>query len=99
VEESVFDRLDPARQLEKLSGFLLRRERLAELRANHMYFYTELPKPFEKKGLLGVNVHTGRDARFALVNDPDLRFTTDEDLGLLYSADGGKLYAFDILSR
>ena len=28
-----------------------------------MYFYTDLPKPFDKKGLVGVNVHTGQDAK------------------------------------
>lgn len=94
VQESVFDRLDPARQMEKLSAFLLRRERLAALRSNHMYFYTELAKPFDKKGLVGVNVHTGRDARYALVSEPDSRFTTDEDTGLLYSADGSRMQAF-----
>ena len=99
VQESIFDRLDPARQIEKLSGFLLRRERLAELRSNYMYFYTELAKPFDKKGLVGVNVHTGQDARFALVAEPDSRFTTDETVGLLYSADGSKLQAFDMLDR
>ena len=99
VQESVFDRLDPARQMEWLSGYLLRRERLAELRSNHMYFYTELGKPFDKKGLVGVNVHTGRDARYALVSEPDPRFTTDEGVGLLYSADGSRMQAFDMLDR
>ena len=71
VQESIFDRLDPVRSLEKFSGYLLRRERLAELRLNHMYFYTDLAKPFDKKGLVGVNIHTGRDARFILTSDPD----------------------------
>lgn len=99
VQESVFDRLDPARQIERLSGYLLRRERLAELRSNHMYFYTELAKPFDKKGLVGVNVHTGRDARYALVSEPDARFTTDEGARLLYSADGRRMQAFDMLDR
>ena len=64
-----------------------------------MYFYTDLPKPFDKKGLVGVNVHTGRDARFVLVSDPDARFVTDETANLLYSADGSRLQAFDFRGR
>src|SRR5205823_6040058 len=59
VEESIFDRIDPTRQLDRLGEFLLRRKRLAELRSNFMYFYTDLPRPFDKRGLVGVNVHTG----------------------------------------
>ncbi|HXH69523.1 MAG TPA: hypothetical protein VNI60_04165, partial [Pyrinomonadaceae bacterium] len=99
VQESLLDRLDPVRQVEKLSDYFLRRKRLADLRGNYMYFYTDLPKPFDKKGLVGVNVHTGRDARFVLVSEPDARFTTDETIGLLYSADGNRLQAFDVLER
>ena len=99
VQESIFDRLEPARQMDRFSDYLLRRKRLAELRANHMYFYTDLPKPYDKKGLMGVNVHTGRDTRYALVADPDPMFVTDEVAGLLYSADGNKLQAFQILNR
>ena len=99
VQESFLNRLDPVRQIEKLSDYLLRRKRLADLRGNYMYFYTDLPKPFDKKGLVGVNIHTGKDARFVLVSDPDARFTTDETVGLLYSADGNRLQAFDVMSR
>jgi outer membrane protein assembly factor BamB len=99
VQESIFDRIDPARQAERLSAFLLKRKRLAELRPNYMYFYTDLPRPFDKKGLVGVNVHTGEDARFALVPDPDPSFVTDETTGLLYSTNGSKLQAFDIKTR
>jgi outer membrane protein assembly factor BamB len=99
VQESIFERLDPARQMDRFSDYLLRRKRLAELRANHMYFYTDLPKPYDKKGLVGVNVHTGRDTRYALVPDPDPMFVTDEASGLLYSADGNKLQAFTIHNR
>jgi outer membrane protein assembly factor BamB len=99
VQEGILDRLDPARQMEKLSGYLRRRERLSALRAHHMYFYTDLPRPFDKKGLVGVNVHTGQDQRFALVSEPDPRFTTDENIGFLYSADGSRLQAFDIIGR
>ena len=99
VRESVFERLDPVRQVERLSDYFLKRERLAEFRGNFMYFYTDLPKPFDKKGLVGVNVHTGKDARFIPVSEPDARFTTDETLGLLYSADGATLRAFNVLSK
>ncbi|HEY0048598.1 MAG TPA: PQQ-binding-like beta-propeller repeat protein [Pyrinomonadaceae bacterium] len=99
VQESLLERLDPVRQVEKLSDYFLRRKRLADLRGNYMYFYTDLPEPFDKKGLVGVNVHTGKDARFILVSEPDARFTTDETAGLLYSADGNRLQAFDVLDR
>jgi len=64
-----------------------------------MYFFTDLPKPFDRKGLVGVNIHTGQDARFILDSDPDAQFVTDETLNLLYSSDGNKLQAFDILAR
>ncbi len=99
VQESLLDRLDPVRQVEKLSDYFLRRKRLADLRGNYMYFYTDLPKPFDKKGLVGVNVHNGRDARFILVSEPDARFVTDETVGFLYSANENRLQAFDVLER
>ncbi len=99
VRESVLDRLDPTRYAERLSDYLLRRKRLAELRGNHMYFYTDLDKPFDRKGLVGVNIHTGKDARYILVSDPDRQFVTDETVNLLYSADGDKLRAFDVMAR
>ena len=99
VQESILDRLDPVRQVERLSNYLLRRKRLAELRGNHMYFYTDLPKPFDHKGLVGVNVHNGRDGRYVLNSDPDSQFVTDETLGLLYSSEGSRLQAYDILIR
>ena len=99
VQESVFDRLDPTRQVDKLADFLLRRKRLSDLRGNYMYFYTDLPRPFDKKGLMGVNVHNGHDGRFILSSDPDQHFVVDETVGLLYSADGNKLQAFEILNK
>ena len=99
IQESIFDRIDPIRQVEKLSDYFLRRKRLSELRGNYMYFYTDLPKPFDKKGLIGVNVHTGENSRFVLISEPDTRFTTDETVSLLYSANGNKLQAFDVLER
>lgn len=99
VQENILEKLDPARQAEKLSDYFLRRQRLADLRGNYMYFYTDLPKPFDRKGLIGVNVHTGKNARFVPVSEPDARFTTDETAGLLYSANGSRIEAFNVLSR
>jgi hypothetical protein len=61
-----------------------------------MYFYTDLPDPFDKKGLVGVNIHNGEDARFILVEKPDACFVTDEINGLLYSANGRRLLAFGL---
>ena len=99
VQESLLDRLDPVRQIEKLSNYFLKRQRLVAYRGNYMYFYTDLPDPFDKKGLVGVNIHNGEDARFILVEKPDARFITDEINGLLYSANGRRLLAFDVLSK
>ena len=97
--ESLLERLDPSRRLEKLSAYFLRRRRLAVFRGNHMYFYTDLPRPFRKKGLVGVNIHTGQDARFILLSNPDPRFVTDEINELLYSANGRRLQAYDVLNK
>jgi outer membrane protein assembly factor BamB len=99
VQESLLTRIDPVRQVEKLSEYFLRRKRLAELRGNYMYFFTDLPEPFDKKGLVGVNVHTGKDARFILISEPDTRFTIDETVGLLYSAAANRLQAFEMMRK
>ncbi|HET6862568.1 MAG TPA: PQQ-binding-like beta-propeller repeat protein, partial [Pyrinomonadaceae bacterium] len=42
MEDGLMDRLDPAKQLERLSRYLWHRDRLATLRGNWMYFYTDL---------------------------------------------------------
>jgi outer membrane protein assembly factor BamB len=94
LQESILDRLDPTRQMDRLSDFLLRRRRLAELRSNTMYFYTDLPQGGH--GLIGTNVHTGRDDRFIAVGDPDPQFIVDDAAGLLYSADGDSLKAYPV---
>ena len=99
AEESMLDKLDPAHQLDRLSDYFLRRKRLSELRGQYMYFYTDLPKPYDKKGLAGVNINNGATQRFIPVSDADSRFFTDEIEGLLYSADGSRLMAYGILSR
>ena len=99
VADSIFDRLDPARQAERLSNLLLRRERLARLRGSHMYFFTDVPKPYDRRGLLGVDIETGRPARFILTSDPDPRFLTDDSASLFFSADGSRLQAFEIVGK
>jgi hypothetical protein len=90
IEERLFDRLDPARQLERVSRFLWHRERLATLRGQWMYFYTDL-KNRDGNGLAGVNVNTGRTEREIRLSDLDERFVTDEVLGLMFIASGNRL--------
>jgi outer membrane protein assembly factor BamB len=99
VQESLLDRLDPVRRIEKLSDYFLRRKRLSAFRGNHMYFYTDLPEPYSRKGLVGVNIHSGQDTRFIRLENPDPRFITDEVNGLLYTARGRRLSAFDALDN
>jgi outer membrane protein assembly factor BamB len=94
VEERLLDRLDPARQLERLSRYLWRRERLAALRGEWMYFYTDLQRG--GRGLAGVNVNTGATERQVRIGDPDARFVSDEVFGLLYTARGGRLSAYPL---
>jgi hypothetical protein len=99
VEERLLDRLDPARQLERLSRFLLRRERLAALRGDFMYFYTNLSRADEAKGgrgLAGVNVHTGQTERAFRVEQLDARFLVDETAGLLYTAGDKRIIAYRV---
>jgi outer membrane protein assembly factor BamB len=92
VGERLLDRIDPANQLDKLARFFWRRERLAELRGMHMYFYTDLKSL--GNGLAGVNIHTGQtDVRLRL-SDPDERFITDETTRLLYVSRGDRLLAY-----
>jgi outer membrane protein assembly factor BamB len=95
VQERLLDRLDPARQLERLSSFLWHRERLATLRGNWMYFYTDL-KGLGGHGLAGVNIQTGTQERAVRLSDLDERFITDEVAGILYSASGNRLMGFSV---
>jgi outer membrane protein assembly factor BamB len=92
IEGRLLDRLDPANQLERLSRFLWHRERLAALRGDWMYFYTDL-KGTDGNGLAGVNIHTGASERSVRIRDLDERFFTDEVAGLLYAASGNRLFA------
>jgi outer membrane protein assembly factor BamB len=97
VEDRLLDRLDPASQLDRLSRFLLRRRRLAALRGQWMYFYTELRGG--GRGLVGVNVNTGDAGRAVRLNEPDARFISDEVSGLLYTAKDDRLIAYPLNGR
>ncbi|HEY5838157.1 MAG TPA: PQQ-binding-like beta-propeller repeat protein [Pyrinomonadaceae bacterium] len=97
IEERLLDRLDPARQLERLSRFLWHRERLAALRGDRMYFYTDL-KGVDGNGLAGVNIHTGATDRAIRIKDLDERFVTDEVVGILFSASGNRLLGYSVAS-
>lgn len=88
----ILDRVDPSRQLDRLSSYLWHRDRLASLRGQWMYFYTDL-KTRDGNGLAGVNVNTGRTDREVRLPDLDERFITDEALGLMFSASGNRVFA------
>lgn len=96
IEDRLLDRLDPARQLERLSRFLWRRRRLAALRGDWMYFYTNIRQEEAGRGLAGVNVNTGRLERTIRVSDPDDFFIVDAAANLLYTADGNRLNAYAV---
>lgn len=89
VARRVRDRVDPARQLDRLSRFLWHRERLATLRGQWMYFYTNLSRG--GNGLAGIDINTGRTDREVRLPDLDERFVTDEALGAMFTAAGNRL--------
>jgi outer membrane protein assembly factor BamB len=93
IEERLLDRLDPARQFERLSRFLWRRRRLATLRGEWMYYYTDLRGG---RGLAGVNVNTGATERAVRLSDPDERFIADEAATLLYTSKDNRLLAYSL---
>src|SRR5882762_4199951 len=96
VEDRLLDRLDPAHQLERLSRFLLRTRRLAALRGDWMYFYTDLGRG---NGLLGVNVNTGADERSIRMSAPDDRFLSDEVLQVLFVSQDNHMLAYGLGGR
>jgi outer membrane protein assembly factor BamB len=96
VEDRLLDRLDPAHQLERLSRFLLRTRRLAALRGQWMYFYTDLGRD---NGLAAVNVDTGIAERSIRMGAPDERFLSDEVAGLLYVSRDNRLLAYELSAR
>jgi hypothetical protein len=90
VRERIVDRVDPSRQLDRLSRYLWHRERLATMRGQWMYFYTDL-KNRDGNGLAGVNIDNGRTEREIRLSDLDERFVTDEVLGQMFVAAGNRL--------
>ncbi len=95
VEERLLDRIDPAHQLERLSKFLWHQDRLATLRGNWMYFYTDL-KRTGGHGLAGINIQSGLVDREVKLGDLDERFVTDEVAGILYVANGNRLVGYSV---
>ena len=95
TDERLLDRIDPAHQLERLSRFLWHRDRLAALRGNWMYFYTDL-KGRDGDGLAGVNIHTGETGREIRLRDLDERFITDEALSLMFVSTGNRMLAYSV---
>src|SRR5215218_10054318 len=89
IASRVRDRIDPSRQLDRLSRFLWHRERLATLRGQWMYFYTSLAGG--GNGLAGVNINNGRTDREVRLSDLDERFVTDEVLSVIFTASGNRL--------
>ncbi|MBA2705869.1 MAG: PQQ-binding-like beta-propeller repeat protein [Blastocatellia bacterium] len=95
VDERLLDRLDPAHQLDRLSRFLWHRDRLAALRGQWMYFYTDL-KGRDGNGLAGVNINNGETDREIRLRDLDERFITDEPLGLMFVSSGNRMLAYSV---
>ena len=91
IASRIQDRIDPSAQLDRLSRFLWHRERLATLRGQWMYFYTNLESG--GNGLAGVNVNNGRTEREIRLSDLDDRFVTDEVLGVMFTASGERLFS------
>ncbi|HXL80696.1 MAG TPA: PQQ-binding-like beta-propeller repeat protein [Pyrinomonadaceae bacterium] len=95
VDERLLDKLDPAHQLDRLSRFLWHRDRLAALRGQWMYFYTDL-KGRDGNGLAGVNINNGETDREIRLRDLDERFITDEPLGLMFVSSGNRMLAYSV---
>jgi outer membrane protein assembly factor BamB len=91
IASRVRDRVDPSRQLDRLSRFLWHRERLATVRGQWMYFYTNLDRG--GNGLAGVNINNGRTDREVRLSDLDERLVTDEVLGAMFTASGNRLFS------
>src|SRR5207244_7221206 len=91
VEDRLLEKLDPAHQLERLSRILLRTRRLAALRGDWMYFYTDLGRGNE---LLGVNINTGAGERSIRMSAPDNRFISDEVLQVLFVSQDNRILAY-----
>jgi outer membrane protein assembly factor BamB len=94
VDERLLDRLDPAHQLDRLSRFLWHRDRLATLRGNWMYFYTDLKTGGH--GLAGINIQNGSMERQLRLSDLDERFISDEAAGMMYAANANRLLGYSV---
>ncbi len=92
VEDRLLDRIDPANQLDRLSRYLWHKDRLAALRGQWMYFYTDLDSK-SGNGFAGVNINNGHTDREIRIKELDERFITDEILGLIFTSDGNRLFA------
>ena len=97
VDERLLDKLDPAHQLDRLARFLWHRDRLAALRGQWMYFYTDL-KDRDGNGLAGVNINNGQTDREITLRDLDERFIADEPLGLMFVSSGNRILAYSVTS-
>lgn len=95
VENRLLDRLDPAHQLDRLAKFLWHRDRLATLRGNWMYFYTDL-KNSGGHGLAGINIQNGAVERQVRLGDLDERFVTDEAADMLFVANANHLVGYSL---
>jgi len=91
----ILDRVDPSTQLDRLSRFLWHRDRLAALRGQWMYFYTDLDTR-DGNGLAGVNVNNGRTEREVRLSDLDERFVIDEVLGVMFTASGNRMFGHQL---
>jgi outer membrane protein assembly factor BamB len=99
VEDRLLDKLDPAHQLDRLSKFLWHRERLAALRGNWMYFYTDLGGD-GGHSLAGINLDGSTGGvweRSVRLKEIDERFVTDEVSEKLYTAHGNQLLAYSLV--
>ena len=97
VDERLLDKLDPAHQLDRLARFLWHRDRLAALRGQWIYFYTDL-KDRDCNGLAGVNINNGQTDREITLRDLDERFIADEPLGLMFVSSGNRILAYSVTS-
>ncbi len=95
IDERLLDKLDPAHQLDRLSRFFWHRDRLAALRGQWMYFYTDL-QGRDGNGLAGVNINNGQTDREIRLRDLDERFITDEPLGLMFVSSGNRMLAYSV---
>ena len=98
VDERLLDRIDPAHQLERLSRFLWHKDRMAALRGQFMYFYTDL-KGIDGNGLAGVNIQNGQTQRLIRLRELDERFISDEALGLMFVSAGNRILAHSVNAR